>query len=208
MDVYVLLDRSGSMQHLMPDAVSAINAYVESLASGPSPEGASITIAAFCGSVDRDCRLCIEVVRETSVIPFDPIGPDEVVPHGTTPLFDAIGEIASMIHPKLPGKALLLIQTDGEENASTRLTAQDAARLISTLRESGVEVGFIGAAFDPSAEAQRLGISGEAVLATADAGGLRVAYAALERETQRLAESDGPGLAFSSVDRAEASRRR
>lgn len=138
MNVYFLLDRSGSMESLWTEAIGSINGYVKEL-----PENTNIFLAAFD-------TVSFDVVR--NMVPasqFTPIGPqDEISPRGSTPLFDASARVMQRILEDNPEKAIFVTMTDGFENASKKATQSEVKKLAGDLEKKGYEVIFLGANFD------------------------------------------------------------
>jgi uncharacterized protein with von Willebrand factor type A (vWA) domain len=71
--VYVLLDRSGSMQNLWEEALSSINVYAKGLT-----KETKIVLALF----DSDS---FDVIRDTTVADWKDLNQDEATPRSMTP---------------------------------------------------------------------------------------------------------------------------
>ena len=85
---------------------------------------------------------------------------------GTTALLDAVGNTLSQMKA-LPdidakgNKVLVVITTDGKENASKEWTYPKVKALISELQEKNFEFVFLGANIDAAEAAQNIGIKKE-----------------------------------------------
>ena len=90
----------------------------------------------------------------------------EYTPQGTTALLDAVGNTLSQLKT-LPdidakgNKVLVVITTDGKENASKEWTYAKVKALISELQKKNFEFVFLGANIDAAAAAQNIGIKKE-----------------------------------------------
>lgn len=136
--VFILLDRSGSMQTMWTEALKGINSYVEKLAG----TGADVVLAAFDSTG-------YEVIRNTNVANFRPITSEEVKPNGGTPLLDAAGRMMWQMMDSKAERAILVVVTDGEENASTKFKATEIKEMTRQLTTKyGYDTVFIGANFD------------------------------------------------------------
>lgn len=156
LSAFILLDRSGSMSGKWLETLSSLNAYVAELQK--KEISGDVTVAAFD---DHIGGAAFEVVRQSQPITqFKPIFPGEVDPRGGTPLFDAIGKIVRLAQARNNEKTVLLVLTDGEENASKEVSRAHAKDLLDLCKARSWEVIFIGAEFAAVKEqAQSLGIS-------------------------------------------------
>jgi hypothetical protein len=89
-------------------------------------------------------------------------------PSGCTALLDAVGgtitsigkRLAAMPEPARPGKVILVIMTDGEENSSKRFSKPQVKAMIETQQTAYKwDIKFIGAGIDAFSEAGSIGIS-------------------------------------------------
>jgi hypothetical protein len=135
MNVYILLDRSGSMQTQWGEALSSINAYVKEL-----PKDTNVYLAAF----DHDYF----TVRNTTVKKWLPLNNDEIQPRGNTRLFDAAARIMQRAIDDNAERTMIVVMTDGEENASLNYRQADIKALTSVIDSKKWELVFLGANFD------------------------------------------------------------
>ena len=158
-DVSVLLDRSGSMQGLEGDVVGGINGFLGDQRNGEG--GCTVTLAQF------DSEDPYEVLA--SALPIGQVADltvDQYRPRGMTPLLDAIGALLDDAERRLgEGPAngtvdpVVVVFTDGLENASQRITRADLFARIGRLRDAGWTFVFLGANQDSYLEAGRLGFA-------------------------------------------------
>src|ERR1700692_92901 len=84
--------------------------------------------------------------------------PEHYVPRGNTPLYDAIGECIRRTDPK--GRAaIVLVITDGEENASSEFTRESVKTLLKEKESEGWTFAFLGADIDSYAVGGSVGVS-------------------------------------------------
>lgn len=171
MEVFILLDRTGSMSTLWSEAVSSINAYVEELVKNEKnycdkcgnalPRTTdmdmeyNITLAAF----DRHNGFNFDILRESvPVSQWKKFKKDEVSPRGSTPLFDALNRIIVMAESKDSYRTVIVVMTDGYENSSKEMTKEMVKNAVSRVTERGWQVVFLGAAFDAFTNASWVGV--------------------------------------------------
>lgn len=176
--VVIVVDRSGSMQQLRGPVVEGLNQLV--------------------GGLDADTR--VTIIQFDSEDPFEvlvdgipapevlPIAYDQYEPRGGTPLFDAVGRAIARAAGQaeavkvLTGTAptvVLGILTDGFENASCELTAEQVRTLIDHYRQEGWEITYagIGLGDEAFAEAARIGIERRSTASYGRSGvGTRAAF--------------------------------
>ena len=157
---YILLDRTGSMSGIWAEALGSVNAYVHALAKpedGAAPEqGEKVTLAVF----DHQAGLQFDVLRRgVALADWKNVSDADATPRGMTPLFDAIARIVALAEADQPARAILVIMTDGAENASTEVTRDGAKAALDRARERGWEVVFLGADFAKFGDAAAVGVS-------------------------------------------------
>lgn len=165
---FILLDRSGSMEDLWAEALNSVNAYVAKLAA--DKVNTSVTLALF----DKDQgSLDFNVVRDR-VAPdaWKDVTKHDAVPRGMTPLNDAIGRLVSMARTEDRERTAIIVMTDGEENSSRELSANDARRLLDECRQRGWQVIFLGANYDNVRQARSYGVPQAATMDSISASNL------------------------------------
>jgi len=178
-----ILDRSGSMSGLESDTIGGFNAMI---ARQKKEEGvAYVTTVLFDTRIERlHDRMKLEDVPVMT-------GRD-YVPGGCTALLDAVGttvhhiaQIHRYARPEdVPEKTVVVITTDGMENASRRYRLDEIKRLIEHEKEKyGWEFLFLGANIDAVGTAADLGISAD-------------------RTTNFMADTVGVELSFHAVSEA------
>ncbi|WP_448951742.1 hypothetical protein [Labrys neptuniae] len=199
MKTYILLDRSGSMQVRWTEALSAVNVYASDLTKYEESRGSGIVLAVFDGYEG----LKFEILRNAmTTADWKPVNPEELVPRGNTPLFDAIGRITALASEEKPERAVFVVMTDGAENASREITREGAKAAFDRCRERGWQVVFLGADFDAFDQAASVGTDRGRTLRTS-AGH----YAAASKATSARARdylSKGTEMTYSEEDRNAA----
>jgi len=203
MHIYVLIDQSGSMASRWGETIGAVNAYAQGLLE-EAPEGLTFNVAAFDSA---DQLRFVELRRNIKLDAWKDIHDGETSPGGMTPLFDAIGRMASWVDQDQPKKAAIAIITDGAENRSREITRKGAKAMLDRMRDKGFDVVFLGADFDAFQEAAAVGTMAGQTLNMSE-GNYVAAAAALSRRTKAYSFSDDNSAAFTEADRKAASGKR
>jgi len=125
----IVLDRSGSMSSVRDDAIGGFKTFLAEHQKLPGE--ALLTLVQFNDGY--------EVVHDgvlVAVVP--PLTPETYVPGGNTALLDAMGRTIDSVGAKLqsmpegerPGKVIVVVISDGQENASREYTAQHVKSMI------------------------------------------------------------------------------
>src|SRR6267143_1681939 len=120
--IALILDRSGSMQQVKGATISGFNEYVENLKR--SDPDATLSLTLFdSGGIDTG-----EAQKLRDVALLD----DQTYkPRANTPLWDAVGQVVSKSQDNPDTAYLVVILTDGQENASQEW---DRAKLASLIK--------------------------------------------------------------------------
>ena len=157
MDLVLILDKSGSMYGLEKDTIGGFNSMLDKQRESDLP--VKVTAVMFNNAVST-------IYERTDLDKVKNITDKEYTPQGTTALLDAVGNTLSQMKT-LPdidakgNKVLVVITTDGKENASREWTYAKVKALISELQEKNFEFVFLGANIDAAAAAQNIGIKRE-----------------------------------------------
>lgn len=156
--IAMIIDRSGSMSSCWKDVCGG---YEQLIKENKKLAGkCTFTLVAFDTQYDvLEDFTDIQAVSEKL----------KVFPRGGTALLDAIGRTINSVGDRLknikeeerPGKVIVVIQTDGEENSSREFTRSQIKSLISEQSEVYKwEFQFIGASLESVREAATWGIKG------------------------------------------------
>ena len=180
--IAIVLDRSGSMQSTRDDAIGGFNTFLEEQKKAPGE--ATLTLVGF------DDRY--EVWQDFAPLASASALTEETfVPRGTTALLDAIGrtvaatgdKLAAMPEDARPDKVIVVIVTDGGENASTAYSGTKINEMIAhQTAKYGWLFMFIGSNQDAITTAAAMGIgAAHSLTAASSADGTRMAYASMSR---------------------------
>lgn len=187
-EIVCVIDRSGSMRTMCAEAIGGFNHFLEEQKRLPGK--AQLTLVQFDHLYE-----VMHASKPISDVP--PLNPSTYVPCGTTALLDAVGRTVDDVGTRLsglpeaqrPSKIIILIITDGYENASHDYSAQRVREMITHQRETySWEFVFLGANVDAFAEAAKLGIQHTATYAASGVGTSQ-AYASVTRATSSLRSS-------------------
>lgn len=161
-EILFILDRSGSMHGQEADTIGGFNSFIEKQRKEAGETLVSTILFSDTSHVLHD-RLLLEQIR--------PLTTEDYVVGGCTALLDALGDaihhIGARVHRHLPKevrpkKTIVVIITDGQENASRRYSrAAIRERIRREECQFGWEFIFLGANMDAIGEAGALGIRRE-----------------------------------------------
>lgn len=160
LSVFVALDRSGSMQgEPWMNAIESLNEYIKNLQK-EKIEG-DVTIVAFDShnGVEGNKVRLVPLAENQSIAYFEPLKHDVLSPAGMTPLFDAAANVMDRAIERNSERTVVVILTDGHENASTEYTQAKIKDKVKTLEAKKWEVIFLGANFDVAQYTQGSGLA-------------------------------------------------
>lgn len=155
--VYVI-DRSGSMSGKESDVIGGFNKFIKEQKEHPGE--ASMVLVQF----DHEYG---PINKWENIHSANDLNNENYQPRGTTALLDAIGRtiddqgkyLSGIDEDQRPDKVIILIMTDGMENASKDYTKQRIKTMISLQQENyNWKFVFLGANQDSFAEASSMGI--------------------------------------------------
>ena len=145
MDLFFILDRSGSMSGSERDTINGFNAFIEKQAV--KKQNIRVTTILF------DDKYQVLYSRKP-ISEVEALTEKEYYVRGCTALLDSIGKTVNSYKNEV-GSAMCIITSDGYENASREYDRDQIRRIIENC---GWEFVFIGADIDSYAEASRIGI--------------------------------------------------
>jgi uncharacterized protein YegL len=205
----LILDESGSMFGVRQNTLNGVNEQIQTIKNLDKKypdQKYSISIVKFSND---DVSPLIENVPASQV---KELSPEDYVPNGGTPLYDAIGISVTNLKNKIQSKlntgeasALVVILTDGAENQSSVEKWKDAdfsdqgkkiRNLITELSKSNLwTFTFIGANQDAVLTATKLGVSANNVANyTASNQGSTLAFSALNSSLGKRAMYRSAGV--------------
>ena len=145
MDLFFILDRSGSMYGSEEDTINGFNAFVEKQAA--KNHNILVTVVLFDGKYEV-------LYARKPISEVKPLTRKEYYVRGSTALLDAIGRTVNTYRGEV-NHAMCIITTDGYENSSREF---NRAQIKDMVENSGWEFVYIGADIDAYAEASHIGI--------------------------------------------------
>ena len=187
--VCLVLDRSGSMQAIREDALGGVNSYILSAKQDRALYESKFSLVTFSSE-------SVDTIRNSEIMEqVKPIGSDEYRCAGWTPLYDAIGrgvgilDEASGAVPQ--SKCILVVMTDGQENASREFSHEKITSLIKTRQERGWLVTFLGEGLDVAQQGMDMGVLAASTASYVGAAGLRAAGRVMASSNARYAANVG-----------------
>jgi uncharacterized protein YegL len=170
----IVLDESGSMQSLTKATVEGVNALVVNQTAQP-------------GALSTALYTFNQLVKE--VTNFTVLTDANYIPRGSTALFDAVctaidnegKTLAAKSEDERPDKVVVVVVTDGEENASTSFTLDHVKSRVDLQRDAYKwEFVFLGANIDAFAAGKTYGFNKQSTYQfTPDANSIHVMYASV-----------------------------
>ena len=192
--IICILDRSGSMAKLAEDTIGGYNSFIEK--QKQTPGKAEVTTILF----DNKYEVISEAV---DINEAKTLTSEEYFARGTTALLDALGmtitnTLGKMEKEKIcPAKrrVLIMIMTDGLENASVEYNKASVKNLIdSTTKEYNWNYIFIGANMDSVSEAESIGISAKrAANYSHDRDGVQRSFSMMNSAAKEMRETGSVG---------------
>lgn len=159
--IVFVIDRSGSMQSVASDMIGGFNKFIKTQKENKVGE-CTVTFNQFDDIFENVYKnVLVENVKD--------LDDKTYVPRNMTALYDAVGrtidevgeELSNLSEDQRPEKVLVVILTDGLENASQTFNRQDVQKKIKHQTEAyNWEFVYIGANQDSWAVGESLGISG------------------------------------------------
>lgn len=202
--IFIILDRSGSMDVLKNDTIGGFNNFVtEQQKNNPD---CLLTLVQFDHDIDT-------IYTEMPIKEVPLLNNKTFVPRGTTALLDAIGftlnKSSALINPKtVDAKVIVVIITDGHENSSNNFNKDQIFDLIHKLKtKHNWQFVFLGANQDAIDEAQNLGIGYEnAMTYTSDKEGTLNMFFDLSHNIS-LCVNENAAMEFTTEQRAKQNRK-
>lgn len=201
--LYVLLDRSGSMESIADDVIGGFNRLLtDQKADGPD---ARITLIQFDGEDPQEV-----IADAVPIMEMAPLDRSTFVPRGLTPLLDATGRLLvraaqrAKIIAETNGAAediVIVSVTDGQENDSRELSLSVVRRMIEDRKRDGWTFVFLSAADDVYGEAGRLGYDDRSSQAFAPSpAGVEIAFSSLSYATKNRRDKVRRDVFFDTDD--------
>jgi hypothetical protein len=190
--ISVILDRSGSMQSVCEPTISGFNEFLRTQQRQHDGGGALMSLTQF------DDRYEVNFVGEP-IENVPELDTHSYVPRGRTALFDAIGRTIHEVEAWATAhgwrdRVLVLIVTDGQENASTEYGFEAVRALIEQKEKDGWNFAYMGANQDSFTVAGSLSIRADFTANyDATAAGTRMSFQRMARSTSAYRASGSRG---------------
>jgi len=177
------------MQAIHDDALRGVNSYITNAKQDRALYESRFSLITFSSE-------SVETIRKNEIMEtVKPIASEEYCCGGWTPLYDAIGRGIGILDEAMEGKvgakAILVIMTDGQENASREFSHEKISGLLKARQEQGWLVTFLGEGLEVSRQGTNLGTYAASVAAYAGGAGLREAGRVLAASSLRYAKAEG-----------------
>lgn len=182
--VMLLIDESGSMQSCTNATISGINEQIQELQKHTADVKTFVTLVTFSGTV-------VDRLENVDINELEELTTESYQPSGSTALFDAVAHtVLREEQRKYETKdvsRLLIIVTDGEENASQEFSAFNGgqakvAEMLERVQKEGWTVTYLGANQDLTKVSKDLGLKASNVaMYTASASGTKTAFESMTR---------------------------
>jgi Mg-chelatase subunit ChlD len=159
--ISVVLDRSGSMASISDDVVGGFNTF---LGEQRKQDGSGrVTLVQFDGQDPFEVLIDGEDLNTVG-----DLDPARYIPRGNTPLYDAVGRMIAKIDAEIVERAdagkpiedqVVVIVTDGYENASREFGGSMISELIEARRGRAWAFVFLGADEITFEESEAMGVS-------------------------------------------------
>lgn len=192
-EIFVILDRSGSMAQIADDTIGGFNEWLKTTAEGQKQgDDVRISVTIFDTVVDHSVvrvplRACPKLGSKAN--PFEP--------RGNTALYDAVGTtlVESERHVTKGKRGLAVIITDGFENQSREWSGSKVSELIERLTKSKRwSFVYLGAGIDAFQQARGMHVN--------SMRGQTVSYAATDTRSAFVANA-GVTSSYLRSDAAE-----
>lgn len=200
--ISVILDRTGSMEMIRDDTIDGFNMF---LWEQQRHQGkGTMTLVQFDS---EDPYEVIHWMRPIAEVP--PLSRATFVPRATTPLLDALGRgivdleraLGQLEYSQSPERILIVIITDGQENASREFCKDDIERLIKGKQDLGWQFVFLSADLESFDDAASVGIpQGSRLFYQATSSGTTDAWKALTDATNLYRTGKGKLFQFRRPD--------
>lgn len=159
-EIICILDRSGSMGSMLNETIEGFNSFIDEQKAVKGK--AKVTLVQF----DNKYEVIYSGVKLKNVPVLDT---NTFKPRGMTALLDAIGKTLTeqkerITNEKWADKVIVVILTDGHENASQEFKTDTVKKLTKDAQDEGWSFVYLGANQDAIVAAQQFGIDTKSTL--------------------------------------------
>lgn len=198
--ITMVVDESGSMNPVWDATIIGFNEYVSSLKS-------DLKGKSYFSAITFDTRGIRKLQTGAPIKDAIVLTKQNYVPSGGTPLLDAIGaaiKATDEVNAKEKcNKQIVVIQTDGEENASREYNLASIKQMIEERQGKGWQFVFIGAGINAFLDGVKMGITAiNTVSYSKDINGTRAMFRATAGNTSGLIHGLNATMAYSAEQSA------
>jgi uncharacterized protein YegL len=192
--IHFILDRSGSMWEINDDTIGGFNSFIEEQKKNNDNE-CYMSLYQF----DHEYQI---IYKNKKISDIENLNNDTFIPRGQTALFDAIGRTVNNIINEENVKNIVVILTDGFENASNEFTHNNINTLIKNKEKENIEFVFLGANQDALKTASNLGINTNSAMTYAQTPeNVRACFSGLSSAISRTRSGSTEQISFTKVER-------
>ena len=185
-EIVVIIDKSGSMSSLTNDTIGGYNGFLEEQIKNEIQ--ANVNVLFF--NTKKTWFQTNTPIKEAKRLDRD-----NYKAEGGTALNDAVARAYYFLEHKNPEKAIVVIITDGVENASEEIKPNVIKGMLSKLQQKEYRIVYLAANQDAFATGNSLGIDSQCVANISGSGvGIRSAYAAASNATLSYASGGTKGI--------------
>ena len=149
--IVIVLDESGSMQNMKQKMIDSINSLImeQKQVTDKGGRSATFTLVKFNNNVYR-------VVKNMSLNNVKLLADSDYEPNGSTALYDAIGDTINWFENEK--NVLMVIVTDGQENASQKYDKHYINKMINSKKESGWSYVYLSSDLNTFEQGKSMGL--------------------------------------------------
>lgn len=195
--IAVVMDRSGSMSHLTDETITGFNTWLKDTRKAFKDQECRLSLELFDTRIEwlySDCP--VEQVRKLNRQTYRT--------GGFTALYDGFSQALSLLNGQIKrgDKALLVVITDGLENASREVNLdQLKAQVAKFEKRKNNSIVYLAANQDAVMVGRRMGIMrGMTVSTRSDADGTRAIYNTVSGVSGQMASGMAPSMTQADYD--------
>ncbi len=187
-----ILDRSGSMASCYDATISGFNEFLHEQQREKAGEAAMTLVQFDQQEGEPICQTCYKATPLARVADLGS-RKNPFRPRGATPLLDAVGQTILVTDTVADeyDHVLVIIQTDGYENASREFTQRSVFKLVGARRKRGWDFVFLGADIDAYDLGRTMNVPLANTMSYASATQSGDAFATLSRTASSYRQSRG-----------------
>lgn len=195
--ITIIADESGSMLGLREDTINSVNSFIKEQKDVPGEAMFSLCVFNTTNRFVYDF-VPLDTVKDISYLDYNPAG--------STALLDALGSTIDNLGKKLaetkeedrPSKVLILVITDGQENASHKYSSKKIKEMVEHQKSVySWEFVFSAANIDSFKEGGALGFSSNNIMNyDSDARGTHNLYRTISEKTTKYRTSNSTNSFF------------